>query len=120
MELSKVVMGLASVVDEVARFGRVPDKSMNVFDGHRFEFQFENGWGASIIRHSGSYGGRQGRWELAVLDSTGEIRMDTPITGDVVGWLTEPEVLTLLDNIELLAPEGTEIVKGELADEIEQ
>ena len=51
---------------------------------------FENGYGVSIVRHSGSYGNRQGLFELAVLRGTAgdwDIAYDTPITGDVMGWL---------------------------------
>ena len=33
----------------------------------RYVFQFENGFGASVIRGLYTYGGRQGLWELAVL-----------------------------------------------------
>lgn len=90
-----------------------------VFDGVRAEFQFANGWGASIIQHSGSYGGNSeltGYWELAVLDSTGELRYDTPITGGVLGWQSVEEIAVLLGNIEMMAPEGTDVVPGELAE----
>lgn len=87
-----------------------------VFDGVRAEFKFANGWGASVLRHSGSYGGRSGLWELAVLDSTGDVRSDTPITGDVAGWQSVEEIAVLLGNIEMMAPEGTDVVPGELAE----
>lgn len=68
-------------------------------------YKFSNGYGASIVRHSFSYGGDKGLWELAVLDKKGNLDYSTPITGDVIGWLTEEEVEELLDKISMLDPE---------------
>lgn len=64
--------------------------------------QFENGFGASIIKTEYSYGGRDGLYEMAVLDSDGSITYDTSITDDVLGYLTENEVETYLDHISQL------------------
>jgi hypothetical protein len=64
--------------------------------------QFENGFGASVVRHKYSYGGEDGLYELAILDSTGKITYDTPITDDVIGYLTEEDVTELLAKIQLL------------------
>lgn len=67
---------------------------------------FDNGFGASVVRHSGSYGGLDGLWELAVVSDPWqegfELRYDTPITDDVVGHLDEDGVAALLDRIEAL------------------
>lgn len=56
------------------------------------EAVFSNGYGVSVIRHEGSYGGRLGLFELAVLRD-GNIVYDTPVAGDVLGWLTPEEVV---------------------------
>lgn len=64
---------------------------------HRFTF--DNGRGASVIRFHGSHGGDAGLYELAVLDSAGSLDYTTPITSDVIGWLTEGEVTSLLRQI---------------------
>lgn len=73
---------------------------------------FENGYGASVVKFCSSFGGRDGLYELAVLDNTGNISYDTPITsgvtfGDssesdnsVLGWLTEEDVTKLLIQIQ--------------------
>ena len=53
---------------------------------------FDNQYGVSVVRTPYSYGGKKGRYELAVLDSSGAITYDTPITNDVLGYLTEDEV----------------------------
>ena len=74
------------------------------FGGVLYRFKFDNGYGASVIKHRYSYGSDQDLWELAVLDSfdrnpNGELTYDTPITDDVVGYLTDEEVRNLLEQI---------------------
>ena len=78
-----------------------------IYEGDRVVFTFPNGRGASVIRHKGSYGGHAGLWELAVLDRTGELDYSTPITGDVLGYLTPAEVVGTLELIRDL-PEAME------------
>jgi hypothetical protein len=51
---------------------------------------FLNGYQASIINDG--YGSADGRYELAVM-SNGELDYTTPITSDVLGHLTEQDVL---------------------------
>lgn len=53
--------------------------------------EFDNGYGASILSTSYSYGGKNGLYELAVLKD-GEICYTTPITLNVLGWLNEEDV----------------------------
>ena len=80
-------------------------------------YQFINGYGASVVMNSFSYGGSNGTWELAVLkfNSTHildfELTYDTPITNDVIGRLTEAEVDEYLDKIEALSGKVTKEVK---------
>jgi hypothetical protein len=66
--------------------------------------QFENGYGASIVKHQYSYGGKDGLYELAVIDSEGQITYDTPITNDVIGYLTEEDVERHVNEIKNLQP----------------
>jgi hypothetical protein len=73
--------------------------------GVKREYRFQNGYGASVVCHEYSYGGRDGLWELAVLKYDGDkpaLCYDTPITSDVVGYLSDDEVDALLDQIEAL------------------
>jgi len=81
-------------------FQSLPSKNIN--GGVQYTAKFSNGYGASIIRHSFSYGNRQGLWELAVLDSDGDITYDTPITDNVLGYLTEEDVENTLNEIKAL------------------
>lgn len=70
------------------------------------KFVFPNGYGASVIKHYGSYGYEQGLFELAVLkrftDNDYELCYTTPITDDVIGWLTNNEVIEIVEKIKKL------------------
>jgi len=63
---------------------------------------FKNGYGISVICHSFSYGGNRGLYEIAVLDSQGRLTYDTPVTDDVIGFLTENEVSEIMEEIQRL------------------
>ena len=77
----------------------VEKNDMPEVNGYQLEYKFDNGYGASVIKHDGSYGGKKGLYELAVLDNDGELCYTTPITNDVVGHLTMGEVDKLLAEI---------------------
>jgi len=61
-------------------------------------YSFPNGYGASVIKHEGSYGFDQDKWELAVLKDE-ELCYSTDITSDVMGYLNDPEVDQVLRQI---------------------
>jgi len=60
--------------------------------GKKARMHFNNGYGVSVVSHNFSYGGKDGLYELAVLDSNGELTYTTPITSDVLGYLTPDDV----------------------------
>jgi hypothetical protein len=66
------------------------------------KIQFENGYGASIVIGPYSYGGTEGFYELAILDSNGNITYDTHITNDVLGYLSPIDVSDVLKQIQEL------------------
>jgi hypothetical protein len=76
--------------------------------GRHIIVRFPNQFGASIVQFSGSYGGEDGLWELAVIKYASEGPDDwglcytTPITADVLGWLTEEQVLETCHRIAAL------------------
>lgn len=74
-------------------------------NGDQYKFTFANGYGASVIRHDFSYGHEAGKWELAVLKDD-RCTYDTPITDDVIGWLSEADVAEKLHAIAALPQAG--------------
>lgn len=85
---------------EDLEFEKIEDAPYQV--GVKCRTTFENGYGASVVSHTHSYGGKAGLFELAVLDSDGEITYDTPVTDDVIGYLTPEEVTEALAFIQSL------------------
>ena len=86
-------------------FKELPNLPLN--NGIQYIFRGTNNYGASIVQHDFSYGNKQGLWEVAVLKYD-ELEADnwkfelcytTPITEDVLGYLTEDEVNDVLNRI---------------------
>jgi len=106
-ELSKVtgqsiyklnqILGLDYKTFEDIDFERNED-----LDGVVGRIMFDNGYGASVVRHIMSYGGKLGLYELAILDKEGDLTYDTPVTNDVIGYLTPEEVTNYLIKIQEL------------------
>lgn len=69
-------------------------------------FKFDNDYGASVISGLYSSGGAKGLFELAVLfwhtDGSFSLVYDTPITDDVLGYLTADKVKEKLEEISKL------------------
>jgi hypothetical protein len=82
----------------------------NMPDGIAARHFFPNGYGVSVVQFPGSYGGGsygadEGLYEIAVLqglEEDWEICYDTPITDDVMGYLTIEDVETVLNQVEKL------------------
>jgi hypothetical protein len=63
---------------------------------------FDNGYGASVVKTPYSYGGKDGLYELAVLDKDGHLTYDTPVTNDVIGYLRDIDVTEVMEKIQQL------------------
>ena len=70
--------------------------------GKKARMTFENGYGVSVVSHTYSYGGRDGLFEIAVLDKDGDLTYDTPVTNDVIGYLTEEDVTDVMKQVQEL------------------
>jgi hypothetical protein len=87
----------------------VPDRlkptrtnAYRVHNGVAFSVFFRNGWGASVASHDFSHGGKEGLWEVAVLNDKGELDYTTYITNDVIGWLDNDQVVSVLEKVAAL------------------
>ena len=84
--------------------------------GNQKVYKFDNGYGASVVNHSFSYG-----QELAVIRFDGddfELCYTTPITSDVLGHLTDEEIDDVLDRIKALPlPNSVEEKNAKIAQE---
>ena len=70
--------------------------------GVRSRMMFENGFGVSVVSHTFSYGGKDGLFEVAVLDSNGDLTYDTSVTNDVIGYLNTDEVTEIMEQVQSL------------------
>lgn len=80
--------------------------------GTHARIDFENGYGASVITGRMFYTSPRKPYELAVFKD-GSLCYDTPITDDVIGYLTEKEVNGYLNQIKQL-PSKTKIITYKL------
>ena len=87
-----------------------------VNNGIQSLFRFPNNYGASIVCHDYSYGGDIGLYELAVIvfdedrpdNSSWDIVYDTPITSNVLTYLTQEDCVDALMKIEALPGQSEE------------
>ena len=71
----------------------------------QYIFRFENDYGASVVKGMGTYGHELDLWELGVITFDGcdwHLTYDTPITEDVIGYLTDEQVMDILKQIQAL------------------
>lgn len=63
-------------------------------------YHFDNGWGASVVCNEHSMGNKSSLFEVAVLDSYGELCYTSPISDDVIGYLCFEGVAKVLRQIQ--------------------
>lgn len=81
-------------------------------------FATRHGLEVSVTRGSTTFGGSQGLFELAILEN-GRCCYTTPITSDVLGYLSESEVLEVLDQASMLIQRDGEWVPAASEEEAE-
>jgi len=70
--------------------------------GVRSRMMFENGFGVSVVSHTYSYGGKDGLFEVAVLDKDDNLTYETSVTSDVIGYLKPDEVTEVMEQVQSL------------------
>ena len=85
---------------EDLEFEKIEDAPFQI--GVKCLIMFENGYGVSVVSHTHSYGGKDGLFEVAVLGKDGDISYDTPVTGDVIGYLKPEEVTEIMEQVQIL------------------
>jgi len=70
--------------------------------GKQARLQFDNGFGVSVVSHTFSYGGKDGLFEVAVLDKDGKLTYETSVTNDVIGYLEPHEVSEIMEQVQNL------------------
>lgn len=73
-------------------------------NNYKTVYKFRNGYSASVVCNSTTYGYSQDLFEVAVLDKDGRLCYDTPITDDVEGYLSFRGVADILNDIAELEP----------------
>jgi len=77
------------------------NEMQSALGGYRKVVTFRNGYSASIVSSEFTYGGRQGLFEIGLLDSDMKLTYP-PGFGDVVGYLDFDGVIETLKYIENL------------------
>ena len=71
--------------------------------GVQCRMMFENGFGVSVVSHTYSYGGKDGLFEVAVLGKDGDLTYATPVTNDVIGYLSPDDVTDVMKQVQNLS-----------------
>jgi hypothetical protein len=85
---------------EDLEFEEIKDSPYQI--GVKCKMVFENGYGVSVVCHTHSYGSKNGLFEIAVLGKDGDLTYDTPVTNDVIGYLSREEVTNIMEQVQEL------------------
>ena len=89
------------------------DANLGGFANEQIRVEFRNSFSASIIRGPFTYGGNSGLWEFAVKDFAGNIHYENPVSeGDVLGWLSDMDVLDVLARLAVMDDAAVERYKS--------
>ena len=70
-------------------------------NGLQATMNFDNNYGVSVIKFTGSYGYRQNLWEVAILYKE-ELTYDTDIADNVLGSQTKQDVTDVMKKVQAL------------------
>ena len=89
-------------------FKDIDFKPHSVGEGLQGKIFFDNRYGVSVVRFKigerySSYTNNEDEWELAVLfgnEKEWELTYNTPITNDVIGWLSSEDVTEIMKKVQ--------------------
>ena len=108
---------MSNDIERLNKYPQVTGSPFPLDGGLQWLFRFPNGYGASVVNTSFSYSG-DSTGELAVIkwdssdDDDFRLVYDTPVTDDVLGWLTPSDVADILDQIrDLPVPKIDQLIR---------
>lgn len=76
---------------------------------------FDNGFGASILRSEFTYGGPEGLFEIVVVLEDGTPSENDPVgKGEIIGWLTEADVITTAQKVSEISKADVKAIEDAL------
>ena len=90
-----------------------PSSIVSTHKGTQRLYKFANGYGASVINHQHSYGIELAviKWDLKVIPFDWDLVYNTPVTDNVITYMTLKQVEKVLACIEKLTPEGKDPIE---------
>ena len=82
------------------KFEDLQFKTYSLNKGLQAKMSFNNGYGVSVVKFRGSYG-FPNLWEVAIIYK-GSITYNTHIADDVLGYLTEQDVTSVMKQVQIL------------------
>ena len=70
------------------------------FGGAQARMEFGNGYGVSVITGGGLFTDGADSYELAVLDKEGHLCYSTPVTDDVLGYISSDDVTEYMKQVQ--------------------
>lgn len=102
----------ANVLERIAEI----DRPLTVDGAEHLVVVFENGFGMSILRGEYTHGGPEGLFEVVVLGKDKEHSEGDPFGhGEIIGWLTDEDVVNLAIGISLHTAEAQHLYEEEIA-----
>lgn len=104
-DLINKIEALGGIISSKIEFEGTPYSKLHYW----IRFPNNGGYTASIIKGWCTYGGEDDRWELAVLSPYGGVSYNTDVSpghDDVLGYLSDDELLTYLDKLSRLDEDG--------------
>jgi hypothetical protein len=72
------------------------------YGGYQYGFMFENGYGLLVCKHDCTWGNVDDLFEIATIDTNGDLILIEEVGKEAIGWLTNEEVIEYFERIRRL------------------